>query len=91
MSRCFWPRIATAGGPSRWRSCSNKIVNEPAPAGAKVIDPLTKVTKENVDSYAKNWEKWLGKNRAHPWRGLKEVAANGFASPKPDVRGIHPV
>ena len=27
----------------------------------KVIDPLTLVTKENVDSYAENWKKWLKK------------------------------
>jgi ribose transport system substrate-binding protein len=39
----------------------DKIVNKKSPAEVKVIDPLTLVTKENVDSYAKNWEKWLGK------------------------------
>ncbi len=39
----------------------NKIVNNQAPADVKVIDPLTKVTKENVEAFSKNWEKWLGK------------------------------
>jgi ribose transport system substrate-binding protein len=39
----------------------DKIVNNKTPAETKVIDPLTKVTKENVDEFGKNWEKWLGK------------------------------
>ncbi|MBV9127135.1 MAG: substrate-binding domain-containing protein [Verrucomicrobia bacterium] len=39
----------------------NKIVNNQTPPEVKVIDPLTKVTKENVDAFGKNWEKWLGK------------------------------
>ena len=39
----------------------NKIVNNQAPADVRVIDPLTKVTKENVEAFSKNWEKWLGK------------------------------
>lgn len=38
-----------------------KIVNGKEPTDPIVIDPLTKVTKENVDDYAKNWDKWLGK------------------------------
>jgi ribose transport system substrate-binding protein len=38
-----------------------KIVNKQDPPSTKVIDPLTPVTKENADEYAKNWEKWLGK------------------------------
>jgi len=37
-----------------------KIVNKQDPPSQKVIDPLTAVTKENADEYAKNWEKWLG-------------------------------
>jgi ribose transport system substrate-binding protein len=39
----------------------NKIVNNQAPADVKVIDPLTLVTKENVDAFAENWKKWLKK------------------------------
>jgi hypothetical protein len=31
------------------------------PAGVKDVSPLVRVTKENVDGYAKNWEKWLPK------------------------------
>jgi len=38
-----------------------QIINKQAPATPKVVDPLTKVTKENVDEYAKNWTKWLAK------------------------------
>ena len=39
----------------------DKIVNKKDPPSVRVIDPLTAVTKENADEYAKNWEKWLGK------------------------------
>jgi ribose transport system substrate-binding protein len=39
----------------------DKIVNKQAPPDPIVIDPLTKVTKENVDEFGKNWDKWLGK------------------------------
>ncbi len=38
-----------------------KIVNDKSPADPIVIDPLTKVTRENVDAYGKMWDKWLGK------------------------------
>lgn len=38
-----------------------KIVNNKTPANPIVIDPLTKVTKANVEEFGKNWEKWLGK------------------------------
>lgn len=36
-----------------------KIVNNKQPEPAMIVDPLTKVTKDNVDEYAKNWDKWL--------------------------------
>jgi ribose transport system substrate-binding protein len=39
----------------------DKIIKNQAPPDVKVIDPLTMVTKENVDSYAENWKKWLKK------------------------------
>jgi hypothetical protein len=39
----------------------DKIVKNKVPPQPRVIDPLTAVTKENADEYAKNWEKWLGK------------------------------
>jgi ribose transport system substrate-binding protein len=39
----------------------DKIVKNQSPPDLKVIDPLTLVTKENVDSYAENWKKWLKK------------------------------
>jgi len=38
-----------------------KIINKKDPSDPRVIDPLTRVTKENVDEYGKQWEKWLGK------------------------------
>jgi ribose transport system substrate-binding protein len=38
-----------------------KIVNKHDPPDANIVDPLTRVTKENVDEFAHNWEKWLGK------------------------------
>ena len=38
-----------------------KILKNEVPPNPLVIDPLTVVTKENVDSYGKNWEKWLAK------------------------------
>ena len=39
----------------------DKIIKNQSPSDVKVIDPLTMVTKENVDSYAENWKKWLKK------------------------------
>ena len=38
-----------------------KIVNGKSPEPARVVDPLTEVTKANVDAFGKNWEKWLAK------------------------------
>ena len=39
-----------------------KIVNHQNPAGGPIqIDPLTQVTKANVEEYGKNWDKWLAK------------------------------
>ena len=38
-----------------------KIANKKEPASPRVIDPLTRVTKENADEFGRNWEKWLGK------------------------------
>jgi ribose transport system substrate-binding protein len=39
----------------------DKTIKNQSPPDVKVIDPLTLVTKENVDSYAENWKKWLKK------------------------------
>ncbi|HEX7260370.1 MAG TPA: substrate-binding domain-containing protein [Luteolibacter sp.] len=38
-----------------------KTLNNKVPAEPRVIDPLTRVTKENVDEFSKNWDKWLAK------------------------------
>jgi ribose transport system substrate-binding protein len=39
----------------------DKLVNNQDPPSVKVIDPLTRITKDNVEEFAKNWDKWLGK------------------------------
>ncbi|MGD0649799.1 MAG: substrate-binding domain-containing protein [Verrucomicrobiia bacterium] len=39
----------------------NKLVKGENPPSDRVIDPLTRVTKDNVDEFAKNWDKWLKK------------------------------
>jgi len=39
----------------------DKIVNGKAPEKPMVNAPLDRVTKENADAYAKNWDKWLGR------------------------------
>jgi ribose transport system substrate-binding protein len=38
-----------------------KILNNKTPEPARIVDPLTEVTKANVDAFGKNWEKWLAK------------------------------
>jgi ribose transport system substrate-binding protein len=38
-----------------------KIASGKDPESKRIIDPLTKVTKENAADYAKKWDKWLGK------------------------------
>jgi ribose transport system substrate-binding protein len=38
-----------------------KIVNDKTPEKTRVIAPLTRVTRENVEEFGKSWEKWLGK------------------------------
>lgn len=39
----------------------NKIHLKKEPASVKDVSPLVPVTKETVDAFAKNWEKWLPK------------------------------
>lgn len=39
----------------------DKIINHKDPPSERVIDPLTRVTRENADEWAKKWQKWLGK------------------------------
>ena len=39
----------------------NKIHLKKNPAAVKDVSPLVRVTKQNVDEYAKNWDKWLPK------------------------------
>jgi len=39
----------------------NKLYLKKDPASVNDISPLVPVTKENVDEFAKNWEKWLPK------------------------------
>lgn len=42
----------------------DKIVQGKAPADVRIIDPLTRVTKENVTEFAGKWDKWLGKQKS---------------------------
>ena len=39
-----------------------KIVKNQSPPDVRVVDPLTRVAKDNVDEYGKHWEQWLKKN-----------------------------
>jgi ribose transport system substrate-binding protein len=39
----------------------DKIVNNKDPEATKIPNPLTKVTLDNVDSFATYWDKWLKK------------------------------
>ena len=39
----------------------NKIVKGESPKDARIIDPLTKVTKANADDWMSKWDKWLKK------------------------------
>jgi ribose transport system substrate-binding protein len=39
----------------------DKIVKNQDPPTLRVIDPLKRITKDNVDEFAKNWDRWLGK------------------------------
>ena len=39
----------------------NKIHFKKDPATVKDISPLMPVSKENLDAFSKNWEKWLPK------------------------------
>ena len=39
----------------------DKVVKHQDPKEARIIDPLTRVTKENAGEFRKKWDKWLGK------------------------------
>ncbi|MEY4918317.1 MAG: D-ribose-binding periplasmic protein precursor [Verrucomicrobiota bacterium] len=39
-----------------------KILKNQNPPDVLVVDPLTRVSKDNVDEYGKHWEQWLKKN-----------------------------
>lgn len=39
----------------------NQIVKGEKPADVRIIDPLTRITKENAEEYGQKWDKWLGK------------------------------
>ncbi len=38
-----------------------KILTNKVPAEPRIIDPLTRVTQDNVEAFGKNWDKWLKK------------------------------
>lgn len=50
-------------GQESVRLLMEKIVEGKSPEKALVNAPLDRVTKENADEYAKNWDKWLGKSK----------------------------
>ena len=39
----------------------DKVVKQQDPKEPRIIDPLTRVTKENAGEFRKKWDKWLGK------------------------------
>jgi ribose transport system substrate-binding protein len=39
----------------------DKVLHQKDPPDPRLIDPLTRVTKDNVDEFAGFWDKWLGK------------------------------
>jgi len=39
----------------------NKIVKGDVPKEPRIIDPLTRITKDNAGEFRKKWDKWLGK------------------------------
>ena len=39
----------------------DKVYLKKSPVEVKEISPLDRVTKQNLDEYAKNWDKWLPK------------------------------
>jgi ribose transport system substrate-binding protein len=39
----------------------DKVVKKQDPKEPRIIDPLTRVTKENAGEFRKKWDKWLGK------------------------------
>lgn len=57
----LWAQDCYGWGYKGVQTLLEKIVDNKTPDPAKIVDPLTKVTKANVDEYGKNWEKWLGK------------------------------
>lgn len=38
-----------------------KIVHGKTPENPRIVDPLLEVTRDNVDAFAGNWDKWLGR------------------------------
>ncbi len=39
----------------------DKVLHQKDPPSTRIIDPLTRVSKDNVDEFAGHWDKWLGK------------------------------
>jgi ribose transport system substrate-binding protein len=51
---------------------AEKAIEGKAPAPTIIKDELTRVTRENADEYAANWEKWLGDKKDEKGGGGKK-------------------
>jgi ribose transport system substrate-binding protein len=56
---CLFGQDCYGWGTKSVNTLLDKIVKSQDPPKVRMIDPLTKVTKDNVDEYAKNWDKWM--------------------------------
>ena len=83
-------RAAVAGaaglrmGLSLRRTPHQQSSSEEEPAEVHDVSPLVPVTKENVDEFAKNWEKWLPKVT---WR-LSRIAGASFDAPENTLSAV---
>ncbi len=51
-------------GSQSVRILLDKVVKKQDPKELRIIDPLTRVTKENAAEFRKKWDRWLGKREA---------------------------
>jgi len=56
---CLYGQDCYGWGSKSVNTLLDKAIKNQDPPQVRMIDPLTRVTKDNVDAYAKNWDKWL--------------------------------